>query len=78
MIAQLSDGSLVEVDTPADATALAVGGLVLDALYQDGDVVAIPVALVARMNTERGPGTGHTARNATVDLIMDSIPGRRK
>mgnify|MGYP001107594807 CR=1 FL=1 len=76
MIAQLSDGTLHDVATPAEALALAVEGLRLDGLHNDDDTIPVPIGLVRRMDRERGPGTSHTDRNATVDLLMEHVPGR--
>ena len=77
MIAQLSDGTLHDVADNVAAMALASSaGLTLDCLYVDGETIPIPVELVKRMDAERGPGTSHSDRNDTLDLMLTHLPGR--
>lgn len=77
MKAFYSDGSYVDVaDEQAAIDHGVAEGLVLDRIARDDEMVVIPLSLVDKFHLERGPGTSHSARNATVDELLAYVGGR--
>ena len=77
MLAVYSDGTYLEVATGKEATDHArTQGIVLDSLRPSDATVHVPLALITKFDREKGPGTSHAQRNATVDDLLTYAHGR--
>ena len=79
MRAIYSDGSREQVVDEDEAATVGVSkGAVLDGTLADDAMVEVPLSLIEQFDRERGPGTTHSVRNATVDILLSYLnPGRR-